>query len=186
MRNKYLNKCKVCDSPLHKKIERDMIQNTSFSRMTAKYDICYRVLKRHKDHHLAVKTAQDMMTRVSQLQVRKVNPKKDLPQLDNIYDCLCFIHNEHLEIYDDAKLRGDDSVKLQALKQDMDCLGMALKGKEVFMSYQSHGDWEDILHKILVAIKPHPEVKIAISTILKESRQTIVVGDVFKKDILDE
>ena len=185
MKNKFLNKCKVCDSPLHKNIEKDMLQKMSFARLTAKYDICYRVLKRHKDYHLSVKTGKDMMTRMPQLQVKKSDPKKAFPHLNNIYDCLCFIHNEHLEIYDGAKERGDDSIKLQALKQDMDCLGMALKGKEVFSSYQSQGDWESILSKILVAISPHPEVKIAISTILKESRQTIVIGDVLKKDMLD-
>lgn len=185
MKNKFLNKCKVCDSPLQKQIEKDMLNLLSFAKLTAKYDICYRVLKRHKDDHLSVKTAQDMMSRMPQFRVKKVDPKKDLPQLDNIYDCLCFIHNEHLEIYEDAKFSGNVSVKLQALKQDMDCLGMALKGKEVFMSYQSHGDWEDILHKILVAIKSHPEVKVAISTILKESRQTIVVSDVLKREVFE-
>ena len=172
--------CKVCRSLAVKKIEIELLTpGISYSSISKKYLISYRTLKTHKEKHLVKEVAKDMEARIPELVVPKIDPEVDIPQLDNLSGCVSYVHNKILNIYKGAMEEGNKSLALQALKQDLECVSLIIKGKELRLSYQSQNSWEASLQKILKAVENNPEARIAISDALynEEEEQARKVYD---------
>jgi hypothetical protein len=160
--------CKICKSIDKKKIETDILLGKSGSYFKKTYEIGYSTLRRHKEDHLSKEIADDRKSRMVEFQLPKIMVEKEFPPLDNILDCLSFIHNESLGIYKKAKDEQALNVALQALRLDMDCIGLALRGDELRQSYQAQGSWEKIFPIILEVLKDYEDARVAVSNRLLE------------------
>jgi len=128
---------------------------------------------------MSAEVVKSMKGKMPALKVPKFELKKEFPQLKNLGDCLSFLHNECLDVNKNAIAKGDEMLRLQAIRQDRECLGLAMRGKELLLSYQSQGSWEKIFPIILKAVDRFPEAKIAIAAELKTS-SNLLIEDVLK------
>lgn len=159
-------KCKICKSEDRHLIERDMLMGMTFNELRKKYKISHPTLRKHKNKHIPEDLAKDMSDGMMTLQIPTIINPQDVPQLENIKDCINYIHIELLKIHEKAVMTRKPQLSMQALKYDMECIALALKAKELMMSYQSQDSWESILPKILEAVDPYPRAKLAIAAAL--------------------
>jgi hypothetical protein len=162
-------RCMVCSSDDRKKIERLLIKQESFASITREYNIKYWSLKNHLDYHMSKAVVKTMMSAMKELKVPVIKPEIELPKIKNLAGCLDHIHGELLWVKEKAKKERNYPVMMQALKHDLDCIGVIMKGKEIMLSYQAQGSWQKILPKILKAVEHNPEAKTAISKALQEA-----------------
>jgi len=163
-----MRNCKVCQSIDKKKIEKDLLLGKPYSYFKKTYNMGYVTLRRHKEDHLSKEIAEERKNRMVEFQLPQILVEKEFPPLDNILDCLSFIHNESLGIYKKAKDEEQLSTALQALRLDMDCIGLAVRGDELRQSYQAQGSWEKIFPVILEVLKDYEEARVAVSDRLLE------------------
>lgn len=159
-------KCKICDGPNKKQIERSILLGATYTQLSKDYKISYPTLRTHKELHMPLEVAEDMKSRMVEFQPPAFEADRDIPSIDNILNCLSYLHTESLFIYGRAKEEEDFNLALKAIKQDLECVGMAIRGHELLLSYQSQGDWEKILPKILKAVEPFKHAKQAIADAL--------------------
>ena len=169
-----MRNCLVCKSIKKKEIEKDMLLGKTFSYLQRTYSISYMPLRRHKEEHMPEELSEQRKRRMSEFAVPEIIVDEELPPLNNILDCLTFIHNEALGIYKEAKEEKVFNVALQALKLDMDCIGLAVKGDELRQSYQAQGSWEKIFPIILEVLKDHEEARVAVSERLLEYDRDLI------------
>ena len=160
--------CKICDMDNRKKIEFDLLRGVPYEELSNKYKVSKYILSKHKRYHIVKNLSDSMGAELVDLRVPdSLINTTDIPQITNVKDCLEYLHKEFIRIK--AKAEGEENLplSLQALKCDMDCIGLVIKSQELILSYQSQSSWEKILPKILEAVKPYPEVKIAIANALE-------------------
>lgn len=182
-------KCSVCDSRDKKKIERELLKGTSYVAITRMYGVGPNPLSSHKKKHMSVAITDSMISRIPSLKVKEIDPNKEIPHLKDVEACLIYLHQEFHNINNKAKesdeLSADNfrasSIRMQALRHDMDLIGMLLKGKDLIYENENQLNWKKILPKIVEATEDYPEVSFAIAEVLRKSQYIKTAEEILLK-----
>lgn len=157
------NKCLICNHPKRKEIEKEFILKSSIASLVKKYFMSRGVFNRHFDRHLPDTIVNDRKNRMPELKPKVINTTKGIPELINLSSCIEYIHGETLYIHNKAKERGDHDTSLKALKQDLECLNLVIRTKELIFGYKRQENWDITLAKILKILDKHKDIKEEIA-----------------------
>lgn len=165
-------RCKICMSESRKIIEREILGDASFVYLKKRFNIGRQTVLIHRDKHMTKELAESTKIRLKALSPQ-IDVNKEIPKISDLIECITYLHTQTLEIYLEAREEKNNTIALQALKQNLDCLGFAVKASEIRMSYMAQSSWEKLLPKIFKAVKPHKEARIAIAKALHENNISI-------------
>lgn len=156
-------RCIVCDHKHRKRIEKEYILGVTLKKLSEKYLINDRTISRHVKGHLPQSVVNDRINRMPELKLNGPPISSEIPSMINLKECIEYIHTETLEIHRKAKKRGQHNVSLKALRQDLDCVSLVLRAKELLYRHENQEQWEGTLSKILTVLSKFKGAKEAIS-----------------------
>lgn len=173
-----MHNCKLCRSPLKKKIEKEILKGASYSVLKRRFEMGRYVVQRHKTQHMTKEVALDMMSRLPALRAPEINYDLAIPSIKDTLGCIEFIHKEQIKMYFDAKEQNDPKFANQILRHNTETLNVAIRAHEILSDMSSQSNWEMMIPKIIAAVKDYPEAKIAISEAMKERKLLLSPDDV--------
>jgi len=162
--------CKVCDSPMQKKIEKEILKGATYVSIQKKFDVSRNTVKKHKMEHMSIEVARSMMSRIPSLQVPKMDVIKGLSIIKNTDACIEFVHQELIKMYIEACEEENKLLKLAILKQIPDNIALVVRSSEVFRDLTLQSNWEDVIPQIIKSVSGFPEAKVAISRAFREKK----------------
>ncbi len=162
--------CKLCRSPLKKKIEKEVLKGTKHHKIKTKFGIGSSTIKRHMTEHITKEVSLDMMTRMPSLQAPEIDYDVAIPAIKDTLGCIEFIHSEQIKMYLVAKEKNDLRFAELILRHNTETLNVAIRAHDVLSDMSSQSSWQRMIPKIIAAVKDYPEAKLAISEAMKERK----------------
>jgi len=170
--------CKLCRSPLKKKIEKEILKGSTYAVIKRKFDISTAIVRRHKSKHMTAEVARDMMSRLPALRAPEINYDLAIPSIKDSLGCIEFIHREQIKMYFEAKEKNDLKFADLILRHNTETLNVAIRAHEILSDMSSQSSWQQMIPKILESVKNYPEAKLAISEAMKERKMLLSPSDV--------
>ena len=173
-----MHNCKICRSPLKKKIEKEILKGSSGAAIKRKFDMGHSVLRTHKTKHMTKEVARDMMTRLPSLRAPEIDYDLAIPSIKDSLGCIEFIHKEQIKMYFEAKAKNDLKFADLILRHNTETLNVAIRAHEILADMSSQSSWQSMIPKILKSVKNYPEAKLAISEAMRERKLLLSPSDV--------